>query len=115
MNEESPIEQVPFPRFDPSSSTASGDRSVSTCSGDEASLGCPENASGPTTVVPQESVLTQCFAFLKHFGANLIMPPYTVEEGLNDAIAEKNDYISLVSLVCPASGFAASLIADTLV
>lgn len=83
-------EQVPFPRFYATSenlSTSSRDTLKSTTNTDN----------GVADVVPQEDILVRCFAFVKRIGVNMIMPPYTIDEGMSSIIARKYGHTNLVS------------------
>jgi hypothetical protein len=40
----------------------------------------------------------RCFSVLKHVGKNLIMPPYTIDEGLDNFISGKYGHVSFVGL-----------------
>jgi len=70
---------------------------------------CPTTIAGD--VVSQEGTLIQRFSFLKRIGAKLIMPPYTIDEGLGRVIAKKHGYINLVGPRF-VYGFETALVAD---
>lgn len=104
--------QVPFPRSLSPLGVPSEGASVSTGSRHGASRGCPTNIAGDgADVAPHEGIFIRCFIFLKRAGVKLMMPPYTVDGGLNH-ITRKHDYITLVGLNF-AHGFAASCGTDT--
>ena len=96
VNREDLVQQIPFPRFlSPRSIT-----SVSTGLEDEPPSRYPTKVVGDTVnaVPPQEGIFALCLTFLKCVGAELMTPPYTIDDGLNYIIAGKRGYIDSVSL-----------------
>jgi len=87
--------QVPFPRSPSRRSLTSENASLSTGSGDGSSLRRSTNAAGSTAdvVPPQEGVFTRCLTFLRRVGVRLVMPPYTVDDGMDNTLARRRGYV----------------------
>ena len=93
---ENPVEHVQFPRFG-SRDAASGDPHVPLSSDDGSSL---DATSDVADAVTQMGIFVRCLTFLKRVGVGLVVPPYTVDEGVSNYIDSRNGHINLVSLRC---------------
>jgi hypothetical protein len=84
---------------------------VHTTPGDGTRPKCATNtANSAPDVVPREGIFMLCFSFFKHIGVDLIMPPYTIDEGLDNTISRKHGYTNLVSPHPSRAGFPQPLI-----
>lgn len=88
--------QIPFPRSHSPPNEITRESSRSTNSEDQSSLRSSTNSTnGVADAASQEGIFARCFTFLKHVGVNMIMPPYTTDEGLNGVVARQHNYITL--------------------
>lgn len=96
VNRQNLAGQIPFPCPPSPQGLTPENASLSTDSGDGVPPGCPTNtANDVVDVVPKKGVFLRSFTVLKRVGAKLVMPPYTIDGGLN-RIARKNGYINFV-------------------
>lgn len=94
-------ERVPFP----CPVATSRESSISTSSGD--TLKSSSDTTGDVAdVTLRDDVFVRCLAFLKHIGENIVMPPYTIHEGLGNTFTGRRSYIDLVSVMWPVTALA---------
>jgi len=96
INQENLAEQAPLPRPISPRSSSSEHTPIPTdpVAGD--SVGYPSNTPNDAVdMVSKEGVFLRCFILLKRVGGKLVMPPYTIDGGLN-RVARKHDYINVV-------------------